>query len=106
MGRTKGSVYQFDRGQAERMAEYGRAAQLMGMTFDQAAARASMELGVPVSGSSISRALKGSIAALRGAESHEPKTHATLFEYATDDALQGITERLDDIISIMKGARA
>ena len=88
------------------MAEYGRAAQLMGMTFDQAASRASMELGVPVSGSSISRAMKGSISALRGAESPEPKVCTTLFEYAADDALQGITERLDDIISIMKGARA
>lgn len=88
------------------MAEYGRAAQLMGMTLDQAAARASMELCVPVSGSSISRAMNGSISALRGAESPETKAHATLFEYATDDALQGITERLDDIISIMKGARA
>ena len=88
------------------MAEYDRAAQLMGMTLDQAAARASMEIGVPVSGSSISRAMKGSIAALRGAESPEPKVCTTLFEYAADDALQGITERLDDIISIMKGARA
>ena len=106
MGRIKGSVYKFDREQAERMAEYGRAAQLMGMTLDQAAARASLEIGVPVSGSSISRAMKGSIAALRGAESPEPKVCTTLFEYAADDALQGITERLDDIISIMKGARA
>lgn len=106
MGRTKGSVYQFERGQAERMVEYGRAAQLMGMNFDQAAARASLELGVPVSGASIRRAMNGSISALRGAESHEPKVCTTLFEYATDDALQGITERLDDIISIMKGARA
>lgn len=106
MGRTKGSVYQFDRGQAERMAEYGRAAQLMGMTFDHAAARASLELGVPVSGASIRRAMNGSISALRGAESPETKVCTKLSEYATDDDFKGITERLDDIIRIMKGARA
>lgn len=106
MGRTKGSVYQFTADQAGRLAEYGRAAQLMGLSLDQAAVRASAELGVPVSGSSISRAMKGSIAALRGAESPAPKVCATLFEYATEDALEGITARLDEIITIMKGARA
>lgn len=105
MGRTKGSVYVFTEEQATRMAEYGRAAQLMGMTLDDAADRASRELGVPVSGSSVSRAMKGSIAALRAPETPEERVCATLFEYAQDAALEGITERLDQIIELMKGMK-
>lgn len=103
MGRTKGSVYVFTGKQARRMAEYGKAAQLMGMTLDEAAVRASAELGVPVSGTSVSRAMRGSISALRVPEEPVERVCTTLFEYAQENALEGIAQRLDEIIAIMRG---
>ena len=83
------------------IADIGRAAATMGLTQYDAADRATEVLGVPVSQSSVSRAVL-SEPAVRAAVKAEPDT---LFDWANMETSAAIVERLDDIIRLMKGER-
>ena len=88
---------------AERrtIVEVARAANLMGLTQYDAADRATVLLGVPVSQSSVSRCV---LAApdVREAAAEEPET---LFDWANLETSEQVLRRLDEIIRIMKEGR-
>ena len=81
-----------------RIAEIGRAAELMGLRQEDAARRATEVLGVNVSQSSVSRCILADPIVQMAAE----EVPDTLFDFANLTAAEAIEKRLDVIIELLQ----